>query len=56
MKEKNLKPIHIANDIWFYSLKNKLEFTVYTENEVKLFSISKKKLLKSIICKQPTKK
>ena len=50
MKKKNKKdyinPVTITKDVWFYPMPKKLDFTVYIGQNVTLFSISKKKLLK----------
>ena len=50
VKEKigYIKPINIDKNVWFYPMETRLEFTVYVAGVARLFSISKKVLIKHL--------
>lgn len=41
-----VRPVGITEDVWFYPMEKRLDFTVYIDGKSLLFSISKKKLAK----------
>lgn len=49
VKEKDyVNPVNISEDVWFYPMPKRLEFTVKLQDRYVMFEISRKKLQKYI--------